>query len=323
MNKSHSVDILNSGFVIKTSKNSDFNKKLHSEIERIKFLHDIYPNLMVPILHDGSVDGRRFYILEKKNGSSLSDIIFDKKQPIKLRRKIVCQTLDNIKSAIEIECSQELKNSESINSRLKKEWNELKPIHNLFKTKINFEGKKSSITGKSIVENALEFSESENFISTKNAHCNFHFGNVIFNKKENEVSFIDPDSSMDGVDPYFGYSRFAFSFWHELATEIQDSVKVIPNEDNIIYIIQSDHHRKIIQSIPEIQTISGISKWIEKSDYKRFYVLIVLCFLRSIRINSDLDKWRKPQRPRTARPEEILFLGLHYYLESLTPKIYQ
>ena len=58
-------------------------------------------------------------------------------------------------------------------------------------------------------------------------------------------------------------------------------------------------------------------------DYKRFYTLTVLCFLRSIRINGDLKEWKAPQHPRTATPSEILFLGLHYYLESLPANIYQ
>ena len=323
MTKSHSVDILNSGFVIKTAKTSEFNEKLHCEIEKIKVLCQIYPNLIVPILHDGSAEGRRFYILEKKHGSSLSKIVFDNDYPIKRRRKIICQALDQIKSAIEIECSKKNDVFDNINLRLLEEWDKLSSIHELFDTPIMFEGRKAFITGRSIVEKALHFSKTERFISIENAHCNFHFGNVIFNEIKNAISFIDPDCTMNGVDPYFGYSRFVFSFWHELANEIQDAVKIIPVENNMLFTIQNDDHRNIVQSITELQYISGISRWIDKSDYKRFYTLTVLCFLRSIRINGDLKEWKAPQHPRTATPSEILFLGLHYYLESLPANIYQ
>lgn len=65
MTRSHTVDFLSSGFVVKTARSAQFNEKIKAEVEQIRVLHAIYPQLMVPVLHDGLAAGRQFYILKK------------------------------------------------------------------------------------------------------------------------------------------------------------------------------------------------------------------------------------------------------------------
>ncbi|WP_198361280.1 hypothetical protein [Burkholderia ubonensis] len=89
MTGSHTVDLLSSGFVVKTASSETFNGKLKAEVDQIRALHDIYPEFMVPVLHDGLAAGRQFYILEKKDALPLSEIVFDERRPLAQRRMIL------------------------------------------------------------------------------------------------------------------------------------------------------------------------------------------------------------------------------------------
>jgi hypothetical protein len=320
MPKSHSVDILESGFVLKTANAAEFNEKLKTEVRQIQALHGIYPDLMVPVLHNGLVGDRHFYILERKTGSSLSQIIFDPVKPVEERRQIVQIALKNIKRAVEIECKQPIESAYLLHHRIQTEWKALQHIHDLFDRRVIVEGKEISLSGRAIVEKALTYAKEEHFLTSSTcAHCNFHFGNVLYDDSLDEISFIDPDGSVQGIDPYFGFARFAFSFWHELAAERQDSLNVIPLESNLLFILKEDEHRHILKNISEISNIHGISTWIDEDNFRKFYALVTYCFLRSMRINGSSAGWEMPNGPRETSVEEVLFAGLTSYLEGFSP----
>lgn len=314
---SHSVDILDSGFVVKTANSAEFNEKLKTEVEQIQALHEIYPELMVPVLHAGLVGDRRFYILEKKAGTSLASIIFDCSKPVEVRGQIVQTALNHVKRAVEIECRHPVESSYQLHHRIQAEWDALQHIHDLFDSRIMVEGEVIDLSGRALVEKALTYAKEERFLaSSTRAHCNFHFGNVLYDERLNEVSFIDPDGSVQGIDPYFGFARFAFSFWHELATGIHDSFNVVPLDQSLLFLIKHDQHRHILNNIPEIRSIRGILNWVGDGNYGKFYALTTYCFLRSMRINGSIAARRTPSGPRAATAEETLFAGLISYLEG-------
>ncbi|MTJ81818.1 MAG: hypothetical protein F8N37_12475 [Telmatospirillum sp.] len=316
MAKSHYVDMLSSGFVVKTASSETHNAKLNAEIQQIKALCEIYPDLMVPVLHDGSAAGRRFYILEKKQGSPLSKIVFDSDMSFEQRRSILIHVLDAIQMAIGIERSK-AHPTVSMHSRISEEWDAISFMHDLFDQHILFDGVPLGTTGRKIVENALKLAETEEFVSVETAHFNFHFGNVIYNDAYKSVQFIDPDNSVRGIDPLFGFSRFAFSFWHELATERENAVEIMKMPDNLLFISRNADYPAILAAIPELSDISGLSPWISKNDFSRFYILTTYCFLRSIRINALRENRRSLNGPQPATPEEILMLGCIAYLGRL------
>lgn len=316
MATSHSVDFLSSGFVIKTASSGTFNDKLKAEIAQINALHGIYPDLMVPVLHHGAAAGRHFYILEKKAGLPLSKIVFDTNRPIENRRSIVRTALDGIHKAIEIEYGGQNSIVNDMHSRLTEEWEAVSYMRDLFDKPILFDGCPLKLTGTQVIEKAIAFSESETFASVDKAHFNFHFGNVLFDESSNQVNFIDPDHSVRGIDPTFGFSRFAFSFWHELATEASDAVKILPVTDAVLFVLRLDEHRQILRGIPELRGISGLSAWVGEAKARRFYALTAYCFLRSIRINGTRKPWSTPHVPTLALPEEVLMLGMLLYLEG-------
>lgn len=317
MTSSHSVDILESGFVVKTANKAEFNEKLKTEVNQIQALHGIYPELMVPVLHTGLAGGRHFYILEKKAGLSLASIIFDSTKPVEDRSQIVETALDSIKKAIEIECRNPFESSYQLHDRIQTEWGALEHLHDLFEKRVIIEGKEIIASGRVLVEKAISYAKQENFLtSSTSAHCNFHFGNVLYDESCNEVSFIDPDGSVQGIDPYFGFSRFAFSFWHELAAEIRDGVNVVPLEKNLLFLMKHDQHRNMLNDMPEIRGIRGMLKWVGEENYRKFYALTTYCFLRSMRINGTNSVWQMPRVPHAGTQEETLFAGLLFYLES-------
>ncbi|NEW91011.1 hypothetical protein [Rhodopseudomonas sp. BR0M22] len=148
------------------------------------------------------------------------------------------------------------------------------------------------------------------------AHLNFHFGNVLYDEATEQVAFIDPDYSVRGIDPLFGLSRFVFSFWHELATEIVDAVKIVPMSNSVLFVIRNDEHRRILEGIPELRGMSGLFGWLDPAEIPKFYALTVYCFLRSMRINGTGRPWVAPEHPMAARPEDVLLLGCLLFLEG-------
>lgn len=316
MTSSHTVDFLSSGFVVKTAMSEMFNGKLKAEVDQIRALHDIYPELMVPILHDGLAAGRQFYILEKMNSLPLSKIVFDDQRPLAERRMIVRNTLENIQKAIGLESETSSAMTSDMPARLLEEWEGTHFAHELFDKSILLNGARFSITAREVYERAAELARTEEFRSVEKAHFNFHFGNVLYNEEYAQTSFIDPDFSVRGLDPLFGFSRFAFSFWHELAAEVKDAVKMVPMADALMFVLSKPDYGNILSEIPELGDISGLLPLMGESMRNRFYVLTTYCFLRSIRINGSKQPWKTPRSPVVASPEEVLMLGLLAYLEG-------
>lgn len=316
MTRSHTVDFLSSGFVVKTATLAAFNAKLKAEVEQIRTLHEIYPELMVPVLHDGLAAGRQFYVLEKKDALPLSSIVFDERRSLGERREIILHALENIQKAVSLEISSQCPLANDMPARLLEEWEGTRFAHELFDKPVLLNGARFGITAREVFEKSLDMARSEQFRSVEKAHFNFHFGNVLYNEERSQTSFIDPDFSVRGLDPLFGFSRFAFSFWHELAAEVEDSVKIVPMSDALMFVLAKQDYGNILNEIPEIGGISGLLPLMGEDMRNRFYVLTTYCFLRSIRINGSKQDWKAPRSPVIARPEEVLMLGMLAYLEG-------
>lgn len=316
MTSSHTVDFLSSGFVVKTAMSEVFNSKLKAEVDQIRALHDIYPELMVPVLHDGLAAGRQFYILEKMDSLPLSKIVFDDQRSLAERRMIVRNALENVQKAISLESETPSAMVNDMPARLLEEWEDTRFAHELFEKPVLLNGASLSMTAREVFEKALELARTEEFRSVEKAHFNFHFGNVLYNEEHAQTRFIDPDFSVRGLDPLFGFSRFAFSFWHELAAEVKDAVKIVPMPDALMFVLAKSDYGNILSEIPELGGISGLLPLMGESMRNRFYVLTTYCFLRSIRINGSKQPWKVPRSPVFASPEEVLMLGLLAYLEG-------
>ncbi len=316
MTSSHTVDFLSSGFVVKTAMSERFNGKLRAEVEQIRALHDIYPELMVPVLHDGQAAGRQFYILEKMAHQPLSRIVFDEQRSLAGRRMIIRNTLESIQKAISLESETSSIMTNDMPARLRDEWEGTRFAHDLFDKPVLLNGARFTTTAREVYEKALKMATTEDFRSAEKAHFNFHFGNVLYNEELAQTRFIDPDFSVRGLDPLFGFSRFAFSFWHELAAEIKDAVKVVPMTDALMFVLAKPDYGNILSEIPELGGIAGLLPLMGEGLRNRFYVLTTYCFLRSIRINGSKQSWKSPRSPVVATPEEVLMLGLLTYLEG-------
>lgn len=316
MTRSHTVDFLNSGFVVKTAMSPAFNSKLKAEVEQIRALHDLYPELMVPILHEGIAAGRQFYILEKKASLPLSAIVLDEQRTLAARRKIVLNALENIQTAIGLEIENQPAQVSNMPAKLQEEWEATRFAHDLFDKPVLLNGARFGITGREVIEKAIDIARGEAFRSVEKAHFNFHFGNVLYDEEHSLTHFIDPDFSVSGLDPLFGFSRFAFSFWHELAAEVEDAVKMVPMSDALMFVLAKQDYGNILSEIPEIGGISGLLPLMGENMRNRFYVLTAYCFLRSIRINGSKQPWETHSSPVIARPEEVLMLGMLTYLEG-------
>ncbi|HEP0584128.1 TPA: hypothetical protein ACW7QF_000925 [Klebsiella aerogenes] len=316
MTRSHTVDFLNSGFVVKTAMSPDFNSKLKAEVEQIRALHALYPELMVPVLHEGVAAGRQFYVMEKKASLPLSAIVLDEQRTLAARRKIVLNALENIQTAIGLEIENQPARVSDMPARLQEEWEATRFAHDLFDKPVLLNGVRFSITAREVIEKAIEMARGEEFRSVEKAHFNFHFGNVLYDEERSLTHFIDPDFSVSGLDPLFGFSRFAFSFWHELAAEVEDAMKMVPMSDALMFVLAKQDYGNILSEIPEIGGISGLLPIMGENMRHRFYVLTAYCFLRSIRINGSKQPWKTPRSPVIARPEEVLMLGMLTYLEG-------
>lgn len=316
MTGSHTVDLLTSGLVVKTARSTLFNGKLKAEVDQISALHAIYPDLMVPVLHDGLAAGRQFYILEKIDSLPLSNIVFDERRPLAERRAIVQNALKNVQKAIQLESESASVTLDDMPARLLAEWEGTRFAHDLFDKPVLLNGAKFGTTAREIFDKSLELARTESFCSVEKAHFNFHFGNVLYNEERAQTCFIDPDFSVRGLDPLFGFSRFAFSFWHELAAEVKDAVKMVPMADALMFVLAKADYGNILGGIPELGGIAGLLPLMGEKMRNRFYVLTTYCFLRSIRINGSQNAWRAPRSPAVASPEEVLMLGLVAYLEG-------
>lgn len=244
MTSSHTVDFLSSGFVVKTAMSEMFNGKLKAEVDQIRALHDIYPELMVPVLHDGLAAGRQFYILEKMDSLPLCNIVFDDQRSLAERRMIVRNALESVQKAIGLESEAPSTMTHDMPARLLEEWEGTRFAHELFDKPILLNGARFCITAREVFEKSLELARTEEFRSVEKAHFNFHFGNVLYNEEHAQTRFIDPDFSVRGLDPLFGFSRFAFSFWHELAAEVKDAVKMVPMTDALMFVLAKPHPQR-------------------------------------------------------------------------------
>ncbi|PWB30087.1 hypothetical protein DCO48_21515 [Pseudomonas sp. SDI] len=263
------------------------SEKLAREVLQIKRLCHVHPQQMVPVNHEGSIDGRTFYTLEKKSGASLSSIVFDPNRPLPLKRLALQQALEQIKQAIAREQAQAPEVPLDLRGWLELEWQQVQPLHGLLAEHPTFNGLRFEHSFADHYRRACRFANSERFSSVQAAHLNFHFGNVLQHEPSGQIFFIDPDDSLKGLDPLFGLARFAFSFWHEIATEGRGSVLVQRDAGASHYRLAQAEHQQLLDGIPELRSLAGLHAWVADEDRRRLYALTVYCFLRSIRLNAE------------------------------------
>ncbi|MGE8096863.1 hypothetical protein [Pseudomonas fluorescens] len=316
MAKSHDVDLLSAGFVIKTARDEKFNEKLTKEVLQIKALCQLHPDQMIPVIHEGAINGRAFYALEKISGSTLSNIVFDAKLANTSKRASLQKALATIGPAISREYQNAKGERFDLLRKLQQEWDAIKSLDPMFLECPIFNGVMLNESLFEIYTKASNFARSEKFSSVDVAHLNFHFGNVISKEGNGPIVFIDPDDSVRGADPLFGLARFAFSFWHEIGTESRGKVTVDTQADGKRhYRLAEADHQTLLDEVPEISHLGGIADWILSEDLKRLYALTAYCFLRSIRLNNTTV----PAPCGEALPQEVLALGCIVFLSGQCP----
>lgn len=313
MAKSHDVDLLSAGFVIKTARDKAFNGKLNNEVLQIRALCQIHPDHMVPVIHEGAINGRAFYALEKIQGDTLSTIVFDSELATTSRRASVRKALAAIAPAISRETQVASGGRFDLLQKLRQEWDVVSKQDSMCYQRPIFNGARLSESLFDIYTKAVSFAESEKFSAADVAHLNFHFGNVISKAGDGPIVFIDPDDSVRGADPLFGLARFAFSFWHEIGTESRGKVAVATQDNGArCYRLADADHQALLDEVPEISHFGGIADWVEQRDLKRLYALTAYCFIRSIRLNSA----GIPAPRDEALPQEVLALGCIVFLSG-------
>lgn len=304
--QNHTVEILRSGLVIKIVKPGGDNNKLAKEIDAISELCRKFPDFIVPILSHGDLMGRKYYIMERQKGASLSDIIFSEKYATEEKRRVVSSALDFTFSVINQERRDLKYAAKNYSEIISQEWKSILLMTGgeaFANTSFSLEG---MCAGKRIID-LLDYIMGlmENVPALQNdiSHQNYHFGNIIKLDNFDMFRLIDPDTSLPKIDPLFGLARFAFSFWHELATEHKHGVRGNRSGKETLLTLLLHEHMTMISSIPAITKMQVYRQICAPEDKGLFEVLLFYCFLRSIRIN-----WENFHSNQTTA-QEILAVG--------------
>jgi hypothetical protein len=320
MSKPHHVEILKSGMVVKAATEVVHNEKLSAEISRIRSLCEIYPECMVPILFDGTVSGRRFYAMERIYGDSLSEIVFNSDLSYASRREYVSKAFTAVREAIDKERSRGTEVVAGLADLLSEEWNRAKEVKHftpLLQKSIVVNGRQVRRGLEEIYREACELATKVVCVRTDVAHFNFHFGNILRQADTGEIFFVDPDSSMCDLDPLFGLARFAFSFWHEIATEMAGAVIVENDEEGYVaYRIAETAHSDILLHIPELASQDIIFHRFDNKGKNLLRLLTLYCFLRSIRINAVNAARPGHGDKLCALPQEVLTAGCALFFDG-------
>lgn len=308
--KSHTVELLDCGLILKIANSSTANEKLQKEATQIGNLVKRNPNVMVPVLMEATLRGRYLYIMERLPYRSLAEIVFDPSTSSETRIRSYQAAL---RVAREI-CRQERRNaSASIwphKNAIAEEWRliqELNGGREFIERSGSFSYETMSLA--QLHAENLELADKLKLRSVANAHCNFHAGNLLVDEVSYDVRAIDPDVSLENVDPLFGLSRFAFSYWHEIAVERAWNVESTDDPFQPGRWVHELTTGGETMRYPAFFTMGALLVDATDEETNALRFLTYYCFLRSIRIN-----WSAHSAKGRASPQELLALGCITYL---------
>lgn len=309
MSKAHTVEMLDAGWVMKSANTPAASEKLVWEARQIRRLCTLHPQHMVAVELEGMIRGRSFYVLDKAQGRTLSSLLFDGDAGHQAQCQGLSQALEAIVAAIARERNASSPATLDLLALLEQEWAQVEHLHDLLNLRPTYEGNTLPESFSDLYRHACRLAASETFQTAQVAHLNFHFGNVIVGGPEQPVAFIDPDVSLRGLDPLFGLARFAFSFWHEIATEGRGTLLAGAG-----YRLAQPALARQLAAHPALRNLRGLWPWVDAADRRRLYALTLYCFLRSIRLNAG-------PRPGSglAAAQETLALGGVLYLGGALP----
>lgn len=144
----------------------------------------------------------------------------------------------------------------------------------------------------------LNLQKDYKYLSNIN-HCNFHGGNIIFsNKKFDDFKVIDPDSSWKRNDPFFSLARLLYTYPHD-TMELDKYLLVSKDferkdrKNPISFKIKHTWSKKIEKNYQIIFKSffddplkkNNINNRLEKNEFLRLNLALILCFLRGINAN--------------------------------------
>ncbi len=310
--KPHIVEILKSGIVAKTATSAVFNASLAAEIDAIRFLGDIYPEFMVPVLTDGMVSGRRFYLMRRVSGCNLSDIIFNQALPYEFRRTCFLAAFRTVGTNIDKERDFATTVGGGLTSLLSQEWNRVKKVEYVAPLLSQFiigGGVKTGKTLEDIYLAAIGRAQNTFFIKAKTAHFDFHFGNLLLQDRTDRFFCVAPDAATQNLDPLLGLARFITSFWQELATGIPGAMLVRDGgSGRVNYHLADDAHAGLLRHIPEFLSPGSLLAQFDERDRALLPLFVLYCFLK--RIRSCAAKRPLPSGGNIyASPQEVLAAG--------------
>ena len=287
-----------------------------------------------------------FYEMQFVKGSTLSDIF--KKNLLKKEKRI--KIFEDLSNALikEIRSAKHLK--------LKKD-----ESFKLFKKLIDIEYKKiikkdifkNLLCRKKILINKDTFFNIDNclkkilnskkikFVSKnynyicKNNHWNFHGGNIIFpTNKTNNFRIIDPDSSWSYNDPFFSIARLIYTFPHDTMEYdkyyLQSEDFISQNRKKpISFKIKYKWDKKIYYNYVNIfkdfynyfDKKNPFYKKLNKIEFLRFNLSLILCFLRGINANYEPQINFLDQKSNTFQNKGLyIYLFFLIFLNKFTRK---
>jgi hypothetical protein len=310
--KRHAVEILKSGIVAKTATSAVFNADLAAEIDAIRFLGEIYPEFMVPVLTDGMVSGRRFYLTRRVFGCNLSEIIFNQALPYEFRRTCFLAAFQTIGTIIDRERDFASTVGGGLTSLLAQEWNRVKKVEYVAPLLSQFivgDGVNTRKTLEDIYLAAIHRAQNTFFIKAKTAHFDFHFGNILLQDHTDRFFCVAPDATVKSLDPLLGLARFITSFWQELATGMAGAMLVRNDGGGCVnYHLADDAHADLLRHIPELMSPSSLLSQLDERDRALLPLFVLYCFLKSIR--SSAAKRPLPSGGNIyAAPQEVMAVG--------------
>ena len=294
-------------------------KKIFREIQLIKKLTNSssFFKKCTPLIFEhgyykkGLFKNKGFYKQQFIPGPTLSQIIQQKKISKKKLNYILKILIKNF--LIPIRNSKFTKTNKQIQfiyGLLTNEYKKITSRHLL----LNFEkSKKIHINGKSY--NNIKFYlnkifrsktikrlEKESSFLSSLGHWNFHGGNIIFPNKKNYNKFyiIDPDATWNLNDPFFSLARFIYTYPHDTMEYNKYSIysdtfkKTNKNNrinfrTNILWKKTIDKKYKNVFSQFYSKSLKKniLLKSLNKNEYLRFNLSLILCFIRGINSNFE------------------------------------
>ena len=170
----------------------------------------------------------------------------------------------------------------------------------------------------------------------KNNHWNFHGGNIIYpTNKTNNFYIIDPDSSWNYNDPFFSIARLIYTFPHDTMEYdkyyLQSEDFIRKNRKKpISFKIQYNWNKKIYNNYVHVfknffsyfDKKNPFFKKLNKTEFLRFNLSLILCFLRGINANHQPKINFLEQKSNNFQNKGLyIYLFFLIYLNKFTKKL--